>query len=141
MSIEVTPGIVLPDAELEWRFSRSSGPGGQKVNTSDTRVELSFDVARTGSLPEVLRARAIARLADRLVDGRLTVAASEHRSQWRNREAAASRLAAALRDAIRPPPAARRPTRPDAAARERRLAEKRRRADLKRGRHPPADAE
>jgi ribosome-associated protein len=141
VSIEVVPGVRLPDDELEWRFSRSGGPGGQKVNTSDTRVELTFDLAGSGALPRLLRDRAVQRLASRLVDGRLTVTASEFRSQWRNREAAANRMAATLRDAFRPPPAARRPTRPGPAARERRLADKRRRAEIKRVRRPPPAAD
>ncbi|MER7204106.1 alternative ribosome rescue aminoacyl-tRNA hydrolase ArfB, partial [Streptomyces sp. NPDC000188] len=85
--------VVLPEAELLWRFSRSSGPGGQHVNTSDSQVELRFDLARTEALPEVWKARALERLASRLVDGVISVRSSEHRSQWRNRETAAVRLA------------------------------------------------
>jgi ribosome-associated protein len=129
--VTIRPGLVIPDAELTWRFSRSSGPGGQGVNTSDSRAELSFDVARSAALPERLRARALERLAGRLVDGVLTVAASEHRAQLRNREAAAARLAALLADAVAPPPPPRRATKPSRAARERRLAEKKRRGRLK----------
>lgn len=132
--LRVTPRLVLPEAELTWRFSRSSGPGGQGVNTTDSRVELSFDLARSPSLPEHLRARALERLGPRLVDGVLTVTASEHRSQLQNRAAASRRLAQALREATAAPPAARRPTRPSAAARERRLAGKRIRSQLKKGR-------
>ena len=76
----VTTILEIPEGELSWRFSRSSGPGGQSVNTTDSRAELSFDVLRSPSLPEHLRARALERLAGRLVDGVLTIAASEHRS-------------------------------------------------------------
>ncbi len=101
----VRAGVVIPDTELEWRFSRSSGPGGQSVNTTDSRVELSFDVsAGTTAFTHVLRARALERLQSRLVNGVLTVAASEHKSQWRNREAARTRLASLLKDAIAAPP-------------------------------------
>lgn len=100
----VRGSVSLPEAELMWRFSRSSGPGGQHVNTSDTQVELRFDLARTEALPEVWKARALERLAGRLVDGVVTVRASEHRSQWRNRETAAVRLAALLAEATAPPP-------------------------------------
>ena len=132
----VSRHVVVPDHELGWRFSRSSGPGGQSVNTTDSRVELSFDVTTTTALSEPLRARALERLTDRLVDGVLTVTASEHRSQLRNREAALARLASVLRGAIAPPAAPRRPTRPTRAARERRLADKRRRGDIKRLRRP-----
>jgi ribosome-associated protein len=135
--VRVRGSIVIPASELRWRFSRSSGPGGQGVNTTDSRVELSFDLVRTTSLPSALRDRALERLAGRLVDGVLTVVAAEHRSQLRNREAAQSRLAAILADAIAPPARRRRPTRPSKAAVERRLAEKRRRAEIKRQRRIP----
>jgi ribosome-associated protein len=135
----VSRSLTVPEAELSWRFSRSSGPGGQSVNTSDTRAELSFDVERSPSLPEPLRRRALARLSGRLVDGILTVAASEHRSQLQNREAAEERLAQVLRDALAPPPPQRRPTRPTRGSQERRLAGKRRRSDVKRGRQGRAD--
>jgi ribosome-associated protein len=135
--VRVRGQIVISASELRWRFSRSSGPGGQGVDTTDSRVELSFDLARTTSLPSALRDRALDRLAGRLVDGVLTVVAAEHRSQLRNREAAHSRLAAILADAIAPPARRRRPTRPSKAAAERRLAEKRRRAEIKRQRRIP----
>ncbi len=82
--IRVRGSVVVPDAELVWRFSRSSGPGGQHVNTSDTQVELRYDLAASDALPQVWKDRALERLANRLVDGRiLVVRASEHRSQWR----------------------------------------------------------
>ena len=122
----------MPSHELTWRFSRSSGPGGQSVNTSDSRVELSVDVAETSALSPLLRSRALDRLADRLVDGVVTVTASEHRSQLRNREAAMTRMAELLREAVAPPAAPRRPTRPTKTAREQRLADKRRRGQVKR---------
>jgi ribosome-associated protein len=129
--LRVTGRVTVPENELSWRFSRSSGPGGQSVNTSDSRAELSFDVARSPSLPEPLRARALERLAGRLVDGVLTVAASEQRSQLQNREAAEQRLAAVLREALAPPPQPRRPTRRTKGSVERRLQAKRQRSDLK----------
>ncbi|MEO3978683.1 alternative ribosome rescue aminoacyl-tRNA hydrolase ArfB [Streptomyces sp. CAU 1734] len=126
--------VSLPEAELLWRFSRSSGPGGQHVNTSDSQVELRFDLAGTQSLPPVWKERALERLAGRLVGGFVSVRASEHRSQWRNRETAAVRLAALLAEATAPPPRARRPTRIPRGLNERRLREKKQRADTKRGR-------
>ena len=132
--MKVTDRLDIPDSELSWRFSRSSGPGGQSVNTSDSRAELSFDIARSGALDEHLRARALERLAGRLVDGVLTVAASDHRSQLQNREAAALRLAQLLREATVPPPAPRRPTKPTRSSKERRLEGKRQRSALKKGR-------
>jgi ribosome-associated protein len=132
--LTVRPGVVIPDRELRWRFSRSSGPGGQGVNTADSRVELSWDLAASSALPPVLKTRAVQRLAGRLVDGVLTITASEHRAQLRNRVAARTRLAALLREAIAPPPRARRATRPSRASVERRLADKRRRSAVKRQR-------
>jgi ribosome-associated protein len=135
--LPVRRALVLPGRELRWRFSRASGPGGQGVNTTDSRVELSFDLARSPSVPEPLRERAIHRLGGRLVDGVLTVVASEFRSQLRNREAARERLAAALRDAMRPDPPQRRPTRPSGGSVRRRLDAKARRGALKRLRGRP----
>lgn len=137
--LRVTRDVVVPSRELQWRFSRSSGPGGQGVNTTDSRVELLLDVARSGALDDRQRARALARLGERLVDGVLTVTASEHRSQLRNRDAAAARLAALLRDALAPPGRARRPTRPTRGSQQRRLDAKSRRAQTKRMRRPPQD--
>ena len=133
-------GLVIPDAELVERFSRSSGPGGQGVNTTDSRVELRWDVARSTALSEPLRARVLERLAARLDDGVLSIVASEHRSQWQNRTAARARLTSLLAGALEPPSPARRPTRPSRAAQRRRVEAKRRRGDLKAGRrHPPLD--
>lgn len=136
--LPVRGSVVIPESELRWRFSRSGGPGGQSVNTTDSRVELSFDVAGSAALPPILKARALERLANRLVDGVLTIAASEHKSQWRNREAARVRLAGLLRDAIAPPPRERRPTKPSKSAVRRRLDTKRRRSNTKGLRRPPS---
>jgi ribosome-associated protein len=131
--------LVLPERELRWRFSRASGPGGQGVNTTDSRVELSFDLARSPSVPDHLRERALTRLRSRLVDGVLTVVASEHRSQLRNREAARERLAGTLRAATEPDPPTRRPTKPSKGAKRRRLDAKTRRGQIKRLRGRPED--
>ncbi|MET8407565.1 alternative ribosome rescue aminoacyl-tRNA hydrolase ArfB [Streptomyces sp. NPDC005195] len=125
--------VSLPEAELMWRFSRSSGPGGQHVNTTDSQVELRFDLAKTEALPPVWKERALAKLAGRLVDGVISVRSSEHRSQWRNRETAAVRLAALLAEAT-VPPKPRRATRIPRGLNERRLREKKQRSDTKRGR-------
>ena len=124
-------GLTVPDAELVERFSRSPGPGGQSVNTADSRVELGYDVAHSPSLSEAQRRRALRNLAARLVDGALVVTASEHRSQHRNRVAARERMADLLRDALAPPPPARRPTRPTRASQRRRVEAKRRRGETK----------
>jgi ribosome-associated protein len=123
---------MIPPGELSWRFSRSPGPGGQSVNTTDSRVELSYDLAASEALDPALKERALRVLEHRLVRGVLTVTASEHRSQTRNREAAATRLGELLTAATAPPPKKRRPTKPSRAAKERRLTAKRRRSQLKR---------
>lgn len=133
MPLQVLPSLVVPDAELSWRFSRSSGPGGQGVNTTDSRVELTVDLARV--LPPHLLERATQRLGTSVV----TVAASEHRSQLQNREAAVERMAALVRDAVKAPPAPRRPTKPTRASKQRRLDVKRQRSELKRSRRSRGD--
>lgn len=137
--VRVTDRLTIPAAELAWRFSRSSGPGGQGVNTTDSRVELSWDLAGSVAVPTALRERAIARLSGKLVNGVITITASEHRSQWRNREAAAARLSALVASAIAAPAAARRPTRPSRGAVERRIASKKRRGETKRNRRCDPD--
>jgi ribosome-associated protein len=139
--LRVSRSILVPERELRWRFSRSSGPGGQSVNTADSRVELSLDLSTTTALGPVQRARALERLSGRLVDGVLTVASSEERSQLRNREAARLRLAELLADAVKPPPPKRRRTKPSRSAVERRLAEKKRRARTKQLRRAHDDGE
>ena len=133
--LRVNSWLVIPAGELHERFSRSSGPGGQGVNTADTRVELSFDIARSPALPEYARVRALDNLRGRVSeDGVLTVVASEQRSQLLNRRAARGRMANLIREAIAPPPAPRVATRPSRRAKERRVADKRRRSTVKRNR-------
>jgi ribosome-associated protein len=132
----------LPPSELEFRATRSGGPGGQHVNTSSTRVELVFDLAGSPTLTESERTRAQRRLRTRLDgEGRLRVVAQDERSQRRNRQLATERFCALMRDALAPPPPPRRPTRPTRAATEERLEGKRRDAARKRMRRPPADAD
>ena len=139
--LRVNARLTVPAAELSWRFSRSSGPGGQSVNTADSRVELSFDVAGSPTLGGVYRQRALERLSGRLVDGVVTVSSQTERSQLLNREAAMDRLAALLAEAVAPPPPPRRPTKPSKGAKERRLDSKRRRGQNKALRQrPDADA-
>ena len=137
--IVIRPGLVIPEAELSWRFSRSSGPGGQGVNTTDSRVELSWNLLASEVLSPALKERAVERLAGRLVGGVLTITASEHRSQLRNREAAEARLTARVAEAIAPPPRSRRPTKPSRGSVERRIAQKKRRGNIKRGRRAEDD--
>lgn len=130
-------GLLVPEGELVEQFSRSSGPGGQGVNTTDSRVQLSLDLATTSALTAPQRQRALERLSTRLVGTVLTVDASEQRSQLRNRTIARERIASLLREALAPPPPSRRPTKRTRGSQRRRLDAKSRRAQIKRGRGRP----
>ena len=130
-SIRVTRSVSIPRSEMELRFSRSSGPGGQHAQKSDTRVEAIFDVEASSALSEAQKRRVISR-----VGPVVRAVAQDERSQWRNRELALERVAEALREALRVQ-RPRRATRPSKAAVERRLEQKRRRAETKRRRRPP----
>ena len=132
--LPVTGSVVVPAAALDWRFSRSSGPGGQGVNTADSRVELSVAPLDIPGVTDAQRQRLADRLGGRLVDGVLTIAASEHRQQLRNRQAARERLAAVLRAALAPPPPSRRRTKPTRGSQERRIEAKKQRGQLKKQR-------
>ena len=127
----MTRSVSLPRSEIELRFSRSSGPGGQHAQKSDTRVEASFDVEASSALSQAQKRRVIAKAGPVL-----RAVAQDERSQWRNRELATERLVESLREALRVP-RRRRPTKPTKASRERRLEAKRRRSDTKRLRRPP----
>jgi len=136
--LQIGAAAGLPLAELDFRFSRAGGPGGQHVNTSSTRVELIFDLERSPSLTDAERARARRRLRTRLDgDGRVHVVAQDERSQLRNRELAVRRFAVLMREALAPPPPPRRPTKPSRAARARRVDAKKRAGRVKRLRRPP----
>jgi ribosome-associated protein len=137
--VRINPAVAVPVAELEFRASRASGPGGQGVNTTDSRVELRFDLAGSPSLTPEDKARAMRRLGPRLDSGGvLRVVAQSSRSQLANRRAATERFAELLAAALhRPTP--RRPTRPSRAAAARRVETKRRRGDTKRLRRPPEE--
>ncbi|GGF31564.1 alternative ribosome rescue aminoacyl-tRNA hydrolase ArfB [Subtercola lobariae] len=140
MDLVVSPALTIPSSEFAWRFSRSSGPGGQHVNTSDSRVELIWNVAGSAALSESQRAILLSRLARRLVDGSLTVTASERRSQLRNRETALARLAEIVSVALAPDAAPRRPTKATRGSKLRRLAAKTQRSETKQQRRrPPQD--
>jgi ribosome-associated protein len=133
-------GLVIPESELVERFSRSSGPGGQSVNTTDSRVELRWDIAASAVLTDWQRDRLLDQLSARLVDGVLTIAASEHRSQLQNRTAARARLTNYVSEGLLPPAPARRARKPSRAAKARRVEAKRRHGDLKATRRrPPPD--
>ncbi len=127
----MTRSVSLPRSEIDFRFSRSSGPGGQHAQKSDTRVEASFDVEASSSLSEAQKRRVVAKAGPVL-----RAVAQDERSQWRNRELATERLVESLRQALKVE-RRRRPTKPTKASRERRLEAKRRRSDTKRLRRPP----
>ena len=140
MDLEVSPSLTIPAAELGWRFSRSSGPGGQHVNTSDSRVELFWNIVGSAVLSESERMLLLGRLAHRLVDGVVTVSASEQRSQLRNREIALDKLADLVAAGLAPDAAQRRPTKPTRGSNRRRLAAKGQRSATKQNRRrPPAE--
>ena len=140
MDLMVSPSLTIPAAELGWRFSRSSGPGGQHVNTSDSRVELLWNVAESAVVTDGQRALLLDRLGRRLVGGVLTVTAHEQRSQLRNRELALAKLGALVASALAPPAAPRRATKPTGGSRRRHLAAKQQRSATKQLRkRPPTD--
>jgi ribosome-associated protein len=138
MDLEVSPALTIPASELRWRFSRSSGPGGQHVNTTDTRAELSWNIAGSAALSEDQRLLLLARLERRLVAGSITVNASEHRSQLRNREIALAKLADLLKEGLAPEGPRRRATKPTRGSNRRRLAAKVQRSATKQQRRRPS---
>ena len=140
MDLEVTPTLRIPAAELEWRFSRSSGPGGQHVNTSDSRVALTWRPESSAVLTDAQRELVRARLGSRLVAGAITGTASEERSQLRNRQIACDKLAALITAALAPNGPRRRATKPSRGSNRRRLVAKSQRSETKQGRRrPPVD--
>lgn len=137
MDLEVSTGLVIPERELGWRFSRSSGPGGQHVNTSDSRVELSWNIADSTALSDEQRMMLLRRLSRHIVAGTVTVAASEQRSQLRNRDTAMRKLADLVTVGLAPDAKPRRPTRPTRGSARRHLAAKQQRSATKRNRQRP----
>ncbi|MCJ1703257.1 MULTISPECIES: alternative ribosome rescue aminoacyl-tRNA hydrolase ArfB [unclassified Rathayibacter] len=137
--LEVSARLTIPASELQWRFSRSSGPGGQHVNTSDSRVQLTWSVAESAALTDDQRERLLQRLAQRLVSGAITVTVSQERSQLRNREVALTTLRDLVAAALAPPAAPRRPTRPTRGSGRRHLASKQQRSATKQQRRRPTE--
>ncbi|QHC60295.1 alternative ribosome rescue aminoacyl-tRNA hydrolase ArfB [Rathayibacter sp. VKM Ac-2760] len=138
--LEVSAALTIPATELQWRFSRSSGPGGQHVNTSDSRVQLTWSAAESAVLSEEQRSRILERLSQRMVAGAVTVTVSQQRSQLRNRESALATLRDLVAAALAPPAAPRRPTRPTRGSARRHLASKQQRSATKQQRRrPPAE--
>jgi ribosome-associated protein len=138
MDLEVSPALIIPAVELGWRFSRSSGPGGQHVNTTDSRAELSWNVSGSAVLSESQRLALLERLGPRLIGGVITVTASEQRSQLRNRELALAKLADLVRAALAPEGPRRRPTKPTRGSKYRHLAAKQQRSATKQQRRRPS---
>ncbi|MBP3042309.1 aminoacyl-tRNA hydrolase [Arthrobacter jiangjiafuii] len=138
MDLLVSPTLTIPAAELTWRFSRSSGPGGQHVNTSDSRVALSWNIAESAVLSESQRDMLLRRLQRRLIAGAVTVTASEQRSQLRNREIALAKLAELVAGGLAPDAPLRRKTKPTRGSKYRRLDAKKKRSATKQQRQRPS---
>lgn len=135
--LRVSHDLVIPAAELQWRFDSSGGPGGQHANRSSTRVELRYDISGSSAMEPALRERVLHQLGDEAPHGVVTIKVGESRSQWRNRQIARRRLGEKLRRAMRPPAPPRRQTRRTRASQEQRLADKRARSETKRLRRRP----
>ena len=131
MDLIVNPRLIIPSNELKWRFSRSSGPGGQGVNTTDSRVELVFDIKSSSVINLFHKQRLLQNLKSRCINGCLNIIAKEERSQYQNRQLALSRLADLLREGLKPPPKQRKATKPTRASQKRRINAKKQRSALK----------
>ncbi len=131
MDLTINSHLVIPSNELKWRFSKSSGPGGQGVNKTDSRVELVFDIKRSSVFGPFQKKRLLDRLDSRCVNGCLNIVSSEERSQYQNRQLAMARLADLLQEGLQPPPKTRKATKPTRASQKRRVTAKKRRSALK----------
>ena len=131
MDLTINSRLVIPSSELKWRFSKSSGPGGQGVNKTDSRVELVFDIKRSSVFGPFHKKRLLERLESRCVNGCVNIVASEERSQYQNRQLAMARLADLLEEGLKPPPKARKATKPTRASQKRRVTAKKHRGALK----------
>jgi len=132
--LRVSAAVLIPAAELQWRFSRSSGPGGQNVHKVETAVELGFDLEGSSAIGPFQKQRLLERLGSRCAAGCLRVAVSEHRSQYQNRQLAMQRLGDLLREGLKPPPKLRKPTKPTQGAVKRRVEAKKQRGQVKQAR-------
>ena len=134
MNLTINSRLVIPSKELKWRFSRSSGPGGQGVNTTDSRVEVIFDITRSSVISPFLKQRLLLQLESRCINGCLNIVAAERRSQYQNRLLALDRLADLLREGLKAPQKARKVTKPTYSSKRRRIAAKKHRSVLKQSR-------
>ena len=131
MNLTINSSLVIPVSELQWRFSKASGPGGQNVNKTDSRVELIFDIKGSSVLIDFQKQRLMERYKNRLIRGCLKVVAAEERSQYQNRQYASMRMADLLREGLKPPPKPRKPTKPTRRSQQRRIDSKKQRGALK----------
>ena len=131
MNLTINSSLVIPVSELQWRFSKASGPGGQNVNKTDSRVELIFDIKGSSVLLPFQKQRLLERYQSRLGSGCLRVVADQERSQYQNRQLASRRMADLLREGLKPPPKPRKPTKPTRASQQRRVDSKKQRGALK----------
>ena len=134
MNLTINSRLIIPSKELKWRFSKSSGPGGQAVNTTDSRVELAFDIKHSSAISTFQKQRLLKKLESRCINGCLNIVAKKNRSQFQNRKLALTRLAVLLKDGLKPPRKSRKLTTPTPASQRRRMNTKKRRSTLKRKR-------
>ena len=141
MDLTINSRLVIPSNELKWRFSKSSGPGGQSVNKTDSRVELVFDIKHSSVFGPFHKKRLLERLESRCANGCLNIVAAEERSQYQNRQVAMARVADLLREGLGPPPKTRKATKPTRASQKRRVTAKKHRGALKQTRqsNPSSD--
>ena len=141
MDLTINSHLVIPSKELKWRFSRSSGPGGQRLNKTDSRVELIFDIKSSSAITPFNKQRLLVKMHSRITNGCVSIVAAEERSQYQNRQLALTRLASLIEEGLKAPPKARKATKPTRASNKRRLATKRYRSLLKqkRQRKPSTD--
>ena len=141
MDLTINPHLVIPYNEMKWRFSRSSGPGGRGVNTTDSRVELVFDIKRSSVIDPFHKQLLLQKYANRCINGCLNIVVQEERSQYQNRQLALARLAYLLREGLKPLPKPRKATKPTRASQKRRINAKKHRGALKqkRQRKPSTD--
>ena len=139
MNLKINTKLEIPANEIQWRFSRSSGPGGQNVNKTDTRAEILFNVLKSKTLTPYQKHRISSREQVKLVNGSICIAVQEKRTQYQNRQLALSRLASTLRELLKPPPKKRKETIPTRSSQKKRVESKKKRGEIKRNRQSRTD--